>query len=258
MSFYKKKLEDIFKKNINTIPELTTLLEKFNLSIEQVLDKFYDYNLLINDNNNQIYDDILIRFVLFIHYHLDNSWHVEKQQLVQKFIWSININKILDLGFGVPSLYVKNNYNIYDITLSDYSKESIIFAKEVLNIWQINNVHLSQEKMEFEKNIDNYDLFIFLDSIEHIPFPTNCLKKYVNESHNNSFFLISLPICKLIPMHTIHWDNEEQATSWLNECGLEIINSKTIYPNYEVDIFANLIQDSLSNYVVLCKKTGNY
>lgn len=253
---YKNNLKSIFFNNIPNIQELPYLLAKFNFTTTQILEKYYDYNLLINENSNEIYDNMFIRFVLFVHNNLKDSWHIEKQTLVNRLITQSNKKRILELGFGVPSLYVKNNANQLDITLSDYSDESIEFAKELLNIWSIRNVTMLKQDMRNMDDLKNYDLFIFLDSIEHVPAPSDCLKKYVAYSCKDSMFIISIPICPLIPMHTIHWNNTEEADEWLKDCGLEIINSEIVLPNYNVDIFANLLEDKIFNYVVLCKKTG--
>lgn len=102
--------------------------------------------------------------------------------------------------------------------------------------------------------IGDYDTYLFQDSIEHVPDPTNCLKDYVKVSPQHANFILSLPIGPLIPAHFIEWQNDEEALQWLEDCGLKVQQYEKIWVNPAVDLFAEPLGSDHHNLIVLCAK----
>ncbi len=239
--------------------ELSALMNTFSLTKEDVINAFLDYNMDIFSHGNEIYDSHAIRIVLHIHNLLENSWHIERQDKANNLINSVNPQKIIDLGFGVPSLYVKNVLaEKKQLTLCDMYEAPLDFAKHLIQIWDpymVNTVSFLQSNLaEVNKCIGDYDLYIFLNSIEHVENPTSCLSDYVNLSSSDSSFLLEIPIGPITPEHYYEWKTVEDAIEWVNQCGLEILKGYQIHVNPTVDLFSEQHNFKYSSYLMLCKK----
>ncbi len=245
---YKKHFED--------------LMQALNFNYDKVIDGFLEYNLdsIFELPGNEIYSSIGNRFTLYIHNLLQGSWHIERQQTICQFMEGLHLHYIADIGFGVPSLYIKNilNNNIpIKIKLCDLYPSAFLFSSALLRLWDKDwdrKISYIQTDMDQQDYVGFFDLYIFQDSIEHTINPTAYLKKYVNESPPHSFFLLSLPIGPIIPGHYMAWNSNEEAELWLKFCGLKIVSQKDVYPNLDVDLFANDLGSEFHNYMVLCSK----
>ena len=115
--------------------EFIALLKKFNLTRNSVYKEFRSYNIDVYSHNNTIYEDQTIRLVLHIHNLVSGSWHIDRQKAVCDLIKKAKFNKAIDLGFGVPSRYIKDILSSSDahVTLCDYQLNALDFAKELLN-----------------------------------------------------------------------------------------------------------------------------
>lgn len=241
---------------------ISVIMEKLGLSKTCIIESFLHYNMDVHDHGNEIYHSLAIRLVLHIHNLIKNSWHIERQQTVDYFINVINPSWVLDLGFGVPSLYVKNllSRKNFKATLCDFSASAIKFARTLLNFWskywkefvELKKEDLAIVPIKFDLN--NYDFFIFQDSIEHIEEPAKHLSSYVINSTADSHFILSLPIGPITPEHSMEWMSVKDATAWLEGCGLKIIKSKIIRTNPEVDLFADVHEFNYSDFYALCSK----
>lgn len=254
ISFAESVLDSNTHKN-----ELSILMDMFSLTRDDIIKTFLDYNMDIFSHGNEIYSSQAIRIVLHIHNLLANSWHIERQNRVNNLITLINPQRIIDLGFGVPSLYVKNILASKKyLTLCDMFEAPLNFAKSLIQIWNqdwVNYVSFLHSNLaDVEKCVDNYDLYIFLNSIEHVENPTACLSKYVELSRVNSSFLIELPIGPITPEHYYEWKTVEEVVKWTNSCGLKIIKGHQIHVNPKVDLFAEQHNFSYSSYLMLCNK----
>lgn len=240
--------------------ELQLLMKKLQIKETDALKAFVDYDLDVFSYANEIYQPLVIRLILHMHNLLRGSWHIERQQSILKFIKQIMPKKVIDLGFGVPSLYIKEclSSNAFHLTLCDYSPPAFSFAKELLGIWN-KRWHqtidfLLADMMNAHLCVGEYDLYIFQDSIEHVKNPTECLTKFVALSEPTSKLLLSLPLGPLIPMHTISWSNKEIADEWLKRCGLQPRGCELVHTNPKVDLFASSIEGGFAEYIVICDK----
>lgn len=241
---------------------ISGIMEKLKLSKSCVIESFLRYNMNVHDHGNEIYHSVAIRLVLHIHNLIEGSWHIERQQTVNDFINMISPSYVLDLGFGVPSLYVKNLLakKNFRLTLCDFSVSAIKFAGVLLACWGKywkDCVELKQEDLiviPFKVDLGDYDFFIFQDSIEHVKEPAKHLSSYIINSTAQSHFLLSLPIGPITPEHSIEWASVEDAVDWLSDCGLKIIKSKIIQTNPQVDLFADVHQFNYSDFYALCSK----
>ncbi len=248
----------IFHDKENSL-ELNLLLDTLGLQKEEVIQAYVDYDLDIFAFSNEIYDSLKIRFVMHMHNLLKGSWHQDRQKTTLEFIKKCNPKTVVGMGFGEPSLYVKNalSQKAPKITLCDYSDTAFIFAETLLKQWSSSwNQTISFKKLDMESGeyAGDFDAYIFQDSIEHVSTPTSFLKKYVRSSPKNANFIMSLPIGPIIPSHYIAWSTDQEAIDWLSFCGLKIQLSKKIYTNPKVDLFANEPDFNVYNLFALCSK----
>lgn len=243
--------------------DLENLLYKLGLSAHQVVQSYVDYDLDIFAYSNEIYDPLAMRMVMHIHNLLHGSWHIDRQNAIYNFVNLVKPSSIMDVGFGIPSLYVRKILSDNDdvhVTLSDFSDSAMKFASLLLDSWNPHwnsKVNLVLEDMsETSLHPPKSDIYLFQDSVEHVPNPTLCLTNFVKNSHPEAKFLLSLPIGPIVPMHYIAWDSDVAAQRWLQECGLDVIEQRKIYVNPEVDLFAEQLDFHCTNIVVLCQKSG--
>lgn len=232
------------------------------LSEHQILTEFLNYNMdIFQPIGNTIYSSLANRVVLHIHNLLEGSWHIERQKIISNIVTFTKVKKIADIGFGVPSLYMKNiletNIN-FSLHLCDLYQSAFDFAKILINTWHsqwkkfITFTKTDMDKIEY---MGDFDMYIFQDSIEHAQQPTEYLKHLVEKSPCHSQFLFSLPIGPIFPRHTIAWETHIEAQEWLAQCGLAIVFEKNVYVNPNVDLFAEQLTPDYCNYITLCKKT---
>lgn len=243
--------------------EIEKLFQKLELKRKDVIQAYLDYNLDIHSFDNEIYNSLSNKMVLHLHNLLEKSWHQDRQRYVLNLLKKIKVRRIIDIGFGVPSRYIKD-YILVDqqikLTLFDLSSYSMKFAANLLDIWEPtwkNVVSMKQGDMCDVHDVGEFDAYLFLDSIEHVPEPTTTLKKYVDFSPEHAYFILSIPIGPIIPVHFMAWKDNEEAERWLNDCGLRIIEGKSIWVNPEVDLFAEPLGNEHHNYIVLCEKIRN-
>jgi 2-polyprenyl-3-methyl-5-hydroxy-6-metoxy-1,4-benzoquinol methylase len=240
--------------------EIEELLNKLNLTKKEVIQAYVNYDLDIFSYSNEIYTPLVMRMVLYLHNILEGSWHIERQNNICKFIELISPSSIIDVGFGVPTNYIKKaleNKNI-QITLTDIEESAFKFAETLLDIWdpkwKDSLSIICEDMIKTSKNPPLSSVYLFQDSIEHVLNPTKCLTDFVTNTEQNTKFILSLPIGQITPIHYIAWNSNEEVIKWLKECGLQIMESKQIHVNPHVDLFAEQHNFDYSNYVVLCKK----
>ena len=237
------------------------IVRRVGLTRENVLGAYVDYNLDICAYGNEIYRSLDMRIVMHLLNLLSGSWHQEAQKTVLKFVKQAHPTTIADIGFGVPALYINEalKSGSYKITLFDLYESAFIFGKLLLKQWKsswFEKVFLKKTNMENQEFIGNFDLYLFLDVIEHVSNPTLFLKKHVQLSPLGAKFLFSLPIGPLIPSHYMAWESVCAANEWLVACGLNPQISKLIYTNPDVDLFAEVGGCKFQFMIALCDKIG--
>lgn len=238
---------------------LFRIFRKLQINLKDIVQSYLDYNSDIKAFGNEIYESLSVRAVLHILNLLEGSWHQERQKTVLEYIELANSCTLVDIGFGIPSSYVKTTlFNCNrKITLCDFSESAFIFSKVLLNEWNPKwqeIIFLKNENMEENGFVGAFDLYIFQDSIEHVSHPTEYLSKCVQLSPPSSKFLIGLPIGPIIPSHFMAWQSTTEAEQWLKKCGLRIKMNKIIQVNPKVDLFAKPFNFSFKNFFVLCDK----
>lgn len=244
------------------LDEFRHIFLKSGVTQDEVLTGFLDYNLdIFSPEGNDIYNSLTNRIVLHIHNLLDRSWHIGRQSSIVNMIKKAQPKTLVDIGFGVPSRYVKDILKkelSVKITLSDLYDSAFRFAKILLEHWSFdweNRVDFKHTNMDQHEFVGSFDMYMFQDSIEHTPDPTSYLQKYVEKSPSDSKFLFSLPIGPIIPRHYVAWETNDEAIQWLKSCGLsKIENTESVSVNPEVDLFAEQLNYSFHNLIILCSK----
>ncbi len=241
--------------------EFNSILSKLKLTRLEIIDSFLEYNLnIFSTDGNQIYNSLANRVVLHIHNLLAGSWHIDRQNAIQKLIEKSKPTSVADIGFGVPSQYVKNmviRENRFKLTLCDLYDSAFVFAETLLNIWDDDwpgKIGFLKTNMDTHDFVGEFDLYIFQDSIEHTHYPAVYLHKYVKLSNNNAKFLFSLPIGPIIPRHFIAWETVGEAMDWLDKCGLIVEAHELVFVNPSIDLFAEQLGEDYCNLIILCAK----
>lgn len=241
--------------------QLLSIIKNLKLTLEETINEFLHYNLdIYSAERNIVYQSLSNRLVLHIHNLIEGSWHIERQQTVLNFIKLANPTTIADIGFGVPSQYVKDwvlKKKEVLLTFYDLYDSAFEFAKQLLSHWSNNweeKISFKKTDMDEQEYVGDFDLYLIQDSIEHTIDPKSYLKKLVNSSPKNAQFIISLPIGPLFPRHYLAWENDKEGIDWLKQCGLQIKTQKNVFVNPEVDLFAEQIASNYHDLYTLCEK----
>ena len=239
--------------------EVNYLLSKLNLTKEEVIHAYVHYDLDIFAYENEIYESLAMRMVLYLHYLLKGSWHQDRQDSILRIVEKIKPKSIIDMGFGAPTKYIRNYVlnNKIKTTLADLYESAFEFSKALFDYlessWK-DFISFKQIDMNTHEYPGDFDCYIFQDSIEHVNNSTEYLNKLVEESPRDSKFIFSLPIGPIMSVHTINWDTEEEAVKWLEGSGLRAVNPEKAFINKEVDLFAEQIKEEFYNLIVICEK----
>jgi len=244
--------------------EFDYIKRKLSLSDKQIIDAVIHYSLNLNTFDNLEYNSNALLTVLHLHNCVQGSYHQKRQKIIEAFLQNRNWNTLIDIGFGVPSSYVFNNLKkgiISTITLADKDKTAIDFASILLEYHNSSFRQMVDFKiidMNDSKQVGKYDVYLFLDSIEHAYDPTDFLKRTIKYAPQKARFILALPICSKESLgnnfHYIEWLNKTSAIEWLKSCGLKVKQSKKIDPVSGIDIFAERIKGGFYNLIVECFK----
>ncbi len=240
--------------------EIQYCLRHFNLTKEQLIDGYVKYDLDAYDYENEVYESVAMRLVLHLHYLLEGSWHQDRQNAVVDFLGKIDFNTMADVGFGVPTKYLRHylkESNQKKFTLVDLYESAFEFSKVLLYKfspeWE-KQIFFKKVNMNSMEYVGDHDVYLFQDSIEHTIEPTGYLADTVSSSPKDAKFILSLPIGPAVPSHYIEFREKEAAIKWLDHVGLKVDDSRDIYVKPEVDLFAVDIDVSFFDYFVLCSK----
>ena len=239
--------------------EIDYILSKLKLSKEKVIQAYIKYDIDIFAYENEIYESLDMRAVLYLHNLLKGSWHQERQQDILDMLKNANPKSIVDMGFGVPTKYIRE-YILKQRTklvLVDLYDSAFQFSKILLDyLYSSWKEFISFKKLDMNTHefVGKFDCYIFQDSIEHVKNATEYLSKTVKFAPKNSKFILSLPVGPCVPVHTISWKSNEEVKKWLNGCGLKINKEKEVYVNPKVDLFAEQVDKEFYNLIVLCNK----
>jgi len=241
--------------------EIEEILSIVKIPKQHVIDEFLYYNLdVLHYNGNEIYESLGNRVVLHIHNLIKDSWHQERQDTVTEFIEEIHPEKMVDVGFGVPSKYVKKivlEKKKTLLTFVDLYDAAFKFAEALLMYWQKNwYEHIEFKTLDINSGyfVGFYDLYLLQDVIEHAFDPAGFLIEQIKSSYPEAVFIISLPIGPILPYHYISWNSDQTALKWLENCGLQIKKKKSVYVNPKIDLFSEQLGDKFHDLYTLCIK----
>ena len=242
--------------------EVNAMMDSLSISKKEIVEGYLFYSLDVMAYSNEVYENLGTRFAMYIQTLLPGSWHIKRQNVVFNMINKIKPKSIVDMGFGIPGKYIKDYVlkNDVDLLLVDFYDSAFDFSEKLLDIWDSKwkeNISFKNLDMNQEKYIDDYDCFLFMDSIEHVNNPSRYLKRTVKKSRPGSKFIFSIPIGPMIPSHKIGWKDKEEAVNWLEECGLKIDSEEKVYPNKKVDIFAAELSEEIYDLIITCSKKNN-
>lgn len=240
--------------------EFRYLKKTLDVTDTEIVAIFVFYDVCIGEYANEVYDNLPIRFVQYIHSRSTGSWHVKKAELMSQFINSAQHKSVVDIGYGIPSKYVRDilhdGRNVH-VTLGDKYASAKVFSEVLLsyldNDWR-QKVSLLQIDLDDCINVGPQDAYVLLDSIEHATDPTGVFNKLVSEAPSEARFYLSLPIGKKVPVHNIEWLSEQEALDWVREAGCLIEGVRVIRPNPTVDLFVGAIEGDLFNVIIEAKK----
>ena len=241
--------------------EFNFLLNEYQMTENELIEGFLTYNTSKEIwDSNDIYKIKEIRPVLHLHNCVQGSWHQERQEAIDDLLHYEKPNTVIDIAFGVPGKYIKKilkNKETPHITLCDREIDAFLFSEKLLKYWSTNwrkNISFAYIDMDDLKFPGNFDIYILQDAIEHTKDPEKFLELLLEKSPKNAKFIFSLPICKLMGMHTIAWETVESAKNWLSVHGLEIEQEKIVSPNKDIDLFSNDLDGSIADFYSLCSK----
>ncbi len=239
--------------------EIRQVLSVLNLSEEEVIEAYINYDMDVFSYENEIYEPLKMRAVLYMHYLLKGSWHQDRQNSILKLVKKISPDSIVDMGFGAPTKYIKKYIfkNKTKLVLVDLYESAFKFSESLFELWEPSwreFISFRKLNMNTHEYPGDFECYIFQDSIEHVKEAGRYLTKVVDLSPKNAKFILSLPIGPLVPAHTISWNTKEEAVEWLNKCGLKVLELDKVYINPKVDLFAEKLNREFYNLIVLCSK----
>lgn len=240
--------------------ECIQLQKALQCSDSEILAMFVFYDTFVSQYGNEVYDNIAIRFVQYLHSIDVESWHYKKACLVSEIIFSSPRTEIIDFGFGIPGAYVAKLLNRADgptVMLVDAYESAALFAAEFLRIksgnWR-DSVQLRTRRLENRFALGRYDCMVLLDVLEHAANPSATATRLVNSAESEVEFIICLPVGEIVPVHSISWDSVRAIKRWLLDHGLRVVEEHFLEPNPNADLFARGLKGSFGEFLVRARK----
>lgn len=255
-----KTLED---KDVG--PDLLHLMKIFNIPKELLVEEVLAYTLGkgVDEYKNKHYQKLAARLTLHFHNLVKETYHRKRQDIILSFLRKIKPNHIIDIGYGTPApyflSYMSENQNA-TATLADQDPSAEEFAREILlnkNPNVLERTKFTVYDMDSGEYPEDANMYIYLDSIEHTQKPTEYLNKMVKSASIGSYFVFSIPICSMKGLENFHyyeWLTDGESRNWITASGLKILDEDVVYPNPEVDYFAELVEGGYHNHLVLAQK----
>lgn len=241
--------------------EIRGLLRRLHSTREEVISVFIAYDRDVFACGNEIYESLPIRVVLYLKSFMPGSWHIARQSTILRYIRSVHPKTLVDMGFGVPSMYVRE-YVLPDpevkLTLVDRYPSAFRFAKLLLEStfpgWRT-RIRFKRLDMNSHAYPGDYDVYLFQDSLEHVEGAEAYLSEIVGRSPTHAMFILSLPIKSPIPSHTVVWDNTDEVERWLAKCGLCVSAGDTIHPG-RADLWAQQLK-GVCDWIVMARRKAS-
>lgn len=240
--------------------EIAPLERRMKIARERIREALIDYDLDVLAYGNEIYSDLAIRFVMYMHCMRPNSWHQDRQALILDSVRRAAWRRAIDIGFGVPMKHVRwiISRDGKTICLADKYDSALTFAENALSSWSGNaNWHqkITLRKLDMDSQVpsESYDLYILSDSLEHSRDPGGFASAIRDSAAPGAQFIFLLPIGPCMPQHHISWGNETELLSWLSKLGFVIERHREVRPRLDGDVFARPLKGHLADVAVACR-----
>ena len=266
-----KKIKDQYERTLQKNKELALQVacaaNKVGESPSLFLDGFLKYDTNVGTFGNKVYEDIAVKAGMYFKYHVEESYHFERQAILSEMIRSCKeIRSIVDIGFAVPGKYVmetlKERPSVH-ITLLDKFPSSIALSEALLSClghpWK-DQITLGMYDMDSTTMPGEFDAYVFFDSIEHTKDPSGFLDKLLASTPQGAYFIFSLPIERIEvsgggegdDMHFIEFLSEDEIREWLTSHGLTILEERVTKPK-QGDVWLP-VEDTFYNLILKTKK----
>lgn len=242
-----EKIRDQYQRTLIANRDLAkqVLCVSKKLGHDVFLDGFLKYDTNVGTYGNKIYEDVAVKAGMYFKYFIKESYQSERQEILSNMIRSCaGIKTIVDVGFAVPAKYVLENLNKrkeVHMTLLDKFSSSITFSEALLSCVDQNwKKQISINTFDMDEGISpgSFDLYIFMDALEHTKDPSSYLKTVIDSAPPNAYFIFSLPVEQIEvaggsegdPMHFIQFNSDEEIRVWLKGHNLKIIEDKITRP----------------------------
>ncbi len=257
-----KNLEIKLNKLANSVlehrrhkPEFEKLFHSLHISKDELIKSIINYTTNKGNFENSEYANKLMRLTLHLHNLVHGTYHFQKGKIILDYISRNNAGTLADIGFGTPNRYIFNRaLKKQPTTLIDQDKSAEITSRAIFEARSINDstIDYATHNMNTNGYIGDFNTYVLLDSIEHTLNPTRYLQQLVGNSPKHANFIFTIPIMKntkkdgkkIHHFHHMEWLTTDDATDWLSDRGLNIIEHDLIIPNPSVDFFA--YKDSLT------------
>ncbi len=206
------------------------LMDYFDVSVDILKKEVLSYTLDKGEKGyvNDRYRQAVARLTLFFHNLVKGTYHEKRHELVYSFLKKIGATRLMDVGYGVPGPYLF--FYLMEkpeatIILADQDQSAEEFAKGVL-LTENSKLLERTSFLVYDMNSKTYpggaEVYLYLDSIEHSKYPTEYLKMMVEKVAAKSYFIFSIPICKMKGLEGFHfaeWLKDEEAKRPMNPPG---------------------------------------
>lgn len=266
-----KDVDAFLARELSEDPELTKQIKeaclRLGISFETFQEAAHNYAMVfaIKDTDNSVYNEIATSLANYQCMHMRDSYHRTRHLTTLQWLKQINPKSITDCGYSVPTDYMLDKEFVAErkINLIEGSGVGEKVSKVILDINQVPTQSMSfhVKNMNDFEYVGDSEAYVFLDSIEHTSNPDEYLKVQVSNAKDGSYFIFSIPVGKIDSFKNFHfkeWKTDDDAKKWIEENGLQILDSNLAVPNPEVDIFARPIVGGFHNLLLLCRKNTPY
>lgn len=250
----------------NLTKQITDACSALDVDFEEFRMAAHNYAMIFtNSADNSIYNETATSLANYHCMHVNGSYHRVRHMTTFEWLKRINPKSITDCGYSAPTDYMLDEQFVTERKIN-LVEGSSVGEKVTRVILDIN--HIPTQDISFEvKNMNDFeylgdsDAYVFLDSIEHASDPDKYLRTQVTNAKYGSYFILSIPIGKIDSFKNFHfkeWKTDDEAKDWVEENGLEIVDTNLAIPNPEVDIFTRPIIGGFHNLLLLCKKETAY
>ena len=191
----KRALED-FLSEAEHKEFMQDIQTKLALSAAEVEVAYMRYASQSMHIGNDIYNDVGTHVAMWIEYQVKCGLHARRQHAVMQQISKHRPERIADIGFGAPTLYLRDYVLRTPGTkahLFDKYDASILVGQAVLSRWSESygeRIEFARHDMDVDRPVTNFDCYLLLDAIEHSRSPASYLERTVAAANQDALFRV--------------------------------------------------------------------